>query len=268
MARSAPPPPGDSPDGADALAALRLQLDERLAHCARLMDAGVTIMDPATTYLDSQVKVGRGTVIHPNTTIAGKTVIGRRCRIGPNSVIVESRVGDDCEILASVLEGAVLEPGVDVGPYSHLRPGAHLESGVHIGNFVEVKASRVGAGTKIGHFSYIGDADLGTDVNVGAGTVTCNYDGAQHHATTIEKRAFIGSDTMLVAPVRVGEGATTGAGSVVTKDVPAGALAVGVPARVRSGRIGGAPGAGGTARAGRARSKAVKMAESNPVREV
>jgi len=235
MARAAARPRRSS-DGADVLAALRLQLDERLEHCARLMEAGVTIIDPATTYLGSRVRIGGGTVIHPNTTIAGKTVIGQRCRIGPNSVVADCRIGDDCEVLASVLEGAVLEPGVDVGPYSHLRPGAHLESGVHIGNFVEVKASRVGAGTKVGHFSYIGDCDVGRDVNIGAGTVTCNYDGKKKSRTVIGDGAFIGSDTMLVAPVRVGGRARTGAGAVVTQDVPEGAQVAGVPARETQGR--------------------------------
>ena len=217
--------------GLDAFTVLRTQLEERIEACNRLIERGVTIVDPATTYVQPDVKVGRGTVIYPNTTIAGNTVIGRNCRIGPNTVILESRIGDDCEVFASVLEEAVLEESVDVGPFSHLRPGSHLESGVHIGNFVEVKASRLGEGTKAGHFSYIGDADVGADVNIGAGSVTCNYDGEDKHQTVIEDDAFIGSDTMLVAPVRVGKGAKTGAGSVVTKDVPAGSMVAGVPAR-------------------------------------
>jgi bifunctional UDP-N-acetylglucosamine pyrophosphorylase/glucosamine-1-phosphate N-acetyltransferase len=216
---------------ADAGAILRAQLEQRLEECVRLVDAGVTIIDPATTYLETGVQVGPGTVIYPNTTISGKTAIGRDCRIGPNSVILDSRIGDGAQVLASVLEGAVLEDNVDVGPFSHLRPGAHLESGVHIGNFVEVKASRLGAGTKAGHFSYIGDARVGARVNIGAGAVTCNFDGRKKSKTIIGDNAFIGSDTMLVAPVRVGRGASTAAGSVVTRDVPEGALVAGVPAQ-------------------------------------
>ncbi|HKZ51211.1 MAG TPA: bifunctional UDP-N-acetylglucosamine diphosphorylase/glucosamine-1-phosphate N-acetyltransferase GlmU [Dehalococcoidia bacterium] len=242
--------------------ALRLRIN------ARLQRDGVTIVNPEATYIDADVAVGADTVIYPNTSLWGQSRIGEDCRIGPNTIVADSTIGDGCRVVASMIEGATLEEDVAVGPFSHLRPGSHLAVGVRIGNFAEIKASHLGQRAKMGHFGYIGDTRMGEEVNIGAGTVTCNYDGAQHHATTIEKRAFIGSDTMLVAPVRVGEGATTGAGSVVTKDVPAGALAVGVPARVRSGRIGGAPGAGGTARAGRARSKAVKMAESNPVREV
>jgi bifunctional UDP-N-acetylglucosamine pyrophosphorylase/glucosamine-1-phosphate N-acetyltransferase len=134
-----------------------------------------------------------------------------------------------------MLEEAVLESSVEVGPFSHLRPGSHLETGVHIGNFVEVKASRLGRGTKVGHFSYVGDAEVGEEVNIGAGTVTCNYDGEKKNVTVIGDRAFIGSDTMLVAPVRLGEDAKTGAGAVVTEDVPAGAKVAGVPARSLSG---------------------------------
>lgn len=211
---------------------LRAQIEERLQQCARLMQSGVQIIDPHTTYIAEGVEIGAETIIFPNTTITGDTIIGRNCHIGPNTVIVASRIGDDCEVFASVIEGSALEAGVDVGPFSHLRPDSYLEAGVHIGNFVEVKASRLGRDTKAGHFSYIGDAKLGGDVNVGAGTVTCNYDGKKKSKTTIEDGAFIGSDTMLVAPVRVGKKARTGAGSVVTRDVPAGAAVAGVPARV------------------------------------
>jgi len=193
--------------------------------------AGATIMDLKSTYIDPGIEVGPGTVIYPNTTLIGQVTIGARCRIGPNSVIVDSRIDDEVTVFFSVVEGAVIERGADVGPFSHLRPGAHLEPGVHIGNFVEVKASRIGAGSRAGHFSYIGDAKIGADVNIGAGTVTCNYDGETKNETVIEDGAFIGSDTMLVAPVRVGRKAATGAGSVVTKDVPAGAKVAGVPAR-------------------------------------
>ena len=199
----------------------------------RLMGQGVTIQDPGNTYIDAEVTIGVDTVIRPNTSLRGQTVIGEDCEIGPNSVIQDSRIGDGCRVTASMLEGATLEPGVDVGPFSHLRPGAYLETGVHIGNYVEVKESRLGRGALAGHFSYLGDASIGAGTNIGAGTVTCNFDGKDKHATTIGANAFIGCDTMLVAPVTVGEGAATGAGSVVTKDVPGHLLAVGVPARIR-----------------------------------
>jgi bifunctional UDP-N-acetylglucosamine pyrophosphorylase/glucosamine-1-phosphate N-acetyltransferase len=194
----------------------------------------VRLVDPNTTYIDPGVEIGPHTVIHPNTTITGATSIGTRCRIGPNTIITDSRIEDEVTVFASVVEGAVIERGADVGPFSHLRPGAHLAPRVHIGNFVEVKASHIGPDSRAGHFSYIGDAQVGADVNIGAGTVTCNYDGEQKHETVIEDGAFIGSDTMLVAPVHVGRGATTGAGSVVTKDVADGVKVAGVPARRKS----------------------------------
>ncbi len=215
----------------DVLAALKAQAEERLAQCLRLMEGGVRIVDPATTYVAPSVAVGKDTVIHPNTTIAGESAIGERCHIGPNAVITNCRIGDDAAVQASVLEGAVLEGGTNVGPFSHLRPGTHLEADVHVGNFVEIKASRLGRGTKVGHFTYLGDARVEAQVNIGAGTVTCNYDGEKKNETVIEEGAFIGSDTLLVAPVRIGREAATGAGSVVTKDVPAGAQVAGVPAR-------------------------------------
>lgn len=192
---------------------------------------GAHIISPNTTFIEPGVKIGEGTIIEPNTTISGTTTIGERCRIGPNTVIADSRIGDEVTVFASVVEGAVIERGADVGPFSHLRPGAHLEAGVHVGNFVEVKAARIGTGSRAGHFSYIGDARIGADVNIGAGTVTCNYDGENKNETIIEDGAFIGSDTMLIAPVRVGRKAATGAGSVVTKDVPKGVKVAGVPAR-------------------------------------
>jgi len=218
------------------LAVLEAQARQRLLACARLMEAGVRIVDPATTYIEPGVEVGEGTEIRPNTTISGGSVIGGRCVIGPNALISDSRLGDGCTVTASVLEGAVLERGVEVGPFSHLRPGAHLESEVHVGNFVEVKASRLGRGTKVGHFSYVGDARVGERVNIGAGTVTCNYDGEKKSQTVIGDDAFVGSDTMLVAPVTLGKGSRTGAGAVVTDDVPDGATVAGVPARSLAGR--------------------------------
>jgi bifunctional UDP-N-acetylglucosamine pyrophosphorylase/glucosamine-1-phosphate N-acetyltransferase len=194
---------------------------------------GVTLLDPTLVFIDATVEIGQDTVVYPNTYLQGATVIGRRCRLGPNTIVRDSVIGDGCVIEASVVEGAVLEEGVDVGPFSHLRPGAHLAKGVHVGNFGEVKNSYLGPGTKMGHFSYLGDATVGKDVNIGAGTITCNYDGQRKHPTIIEDGAFIGSDTMLVAPVRVGAGAKIGAGSVVTHDIPPGSIAYGVPARVK-----------------------------------
>ena len=193
---------------------------------------GVHIMEPA--FIDVTVELEPDTTIYPNTFLRGKTAIGKECQIGPGSIIVDSVIADGCRILQSVIEEAVLEEEVEIGPYSHVRPESHIERDVHIGNFAEVKKSRLGKGTKIGHFSYVGDAWLGPDVNIGAGTVTCNYDGVDKHQTVIEEGAFIGSDSVLVAPVRVGARASTGAGSVVTKDVPAGAKVVGVPARIVS----------------------------------
>jgi bifunctional UDP-N-acetylglucosamine pyrophosphorylase/glucosamine-1-phosphate N-acetyltransferase len=194
---------------------------------------GVTIVDPATTFIGADVVIGTDTVIQPNTFLEGTTSIGAECRIGPNTVIRDSKLGERCIVFASVLEGSTLEEGVDVGPFAHLRKGAHLAAGVHMGNFGEIKNSYLGPGTKMGHFSYVGDATIGSKVNIGAGTITCNYDGKRKHRTEIEDGAFIGSDTMLVAPLRVGKGARTGAGAVVTRDVPPDSLAFGVPARVK-----------------------------------
>lgn len=198
----------------------------------QLMAAGVRMIDPNTTYIDVEVSVGPGTVLLPNTHLGGQTVIGEDCRIGPNSILRNATIAEGCVIEASVVDKAVLEAGVDVGPFARLRPGARLGPGVHVGNFGEIKDSTLAAGVKVGHFSYLGDATVGENVNIGAGTITCNYDGKRKNATTIQEGAFIGSDTMLVAPVTIGVGARTGAGAVVTKDVPDHMLAAGVPARV------------------------------------
>jgi len=198
-----------------------------------LMVQGVTLVDPSTTYVEEGVRVGRDTVISPNTHLQGETVIGARCEIGPNTIIRDSVIGDDCRVLASVVERAQMDLGSEIGPFGHLRQGAHLGEGVHMGNFGEVKNAHLGPGAKMGHFSYVGDAEIGPDVNIGAGTVTCNYDGERKHRTEIGRGAFIGSGTMLVAPVSVGANARIGAGSVVTRDVPDGTLAYGVPARPR-----------------------------------
>lgn len=189
------------------------------------------MIDPLSTTIEPDVTIGKDTVIWPNSHLRGNTVVGENCEIGPNSVIQDSQVGNCCKIFASVLDRAIMEDDVDVGPFANLRKGAYLCQGVHMGNFGEVKDSQLGPGTKMGHFSYIGDAIIGSKVNIGAGTITCNFDG-EKNPTEIGSEVFLGSDTMLVAPVKVGEGAHTGAGAVVTKDVPPHSLAVGVPARV------------------------------------
>jgi bifunctional UDP-N-acetylglucosamine pyrophosphorylase/glucosamine-1-phosphate N-acetyltransferase len=211
---------------AQAEAALRRRINRHW------MLEGVTLLDPTTVYIGPEVKIGRDSVVLPNTHLEGTTVVGAACRLGPNTVVRDSSIGDRCRVEASVVEEAKLEEEVQIGPFAHLRRGAHLCRGVHMGNFGEVKNSTLGPGVRMGHFSYVGDATIGPDVNVGAGTVTCNYDGEQKHRTEIEEGAFIGSDTMLVAPVRIGRGSRTGAGSVVTRDVPDWSVAAGVPARV------------------------------------
>lgn len=213
-------------DLAAAESALRRRINERW------MISGVTIVDPSTTYIEPGVTIGWDTVIQPNTHLRGGTTVGERCTIGPNTIVEDSTIADECVVTASVVEQAVMERGSDVGPFGHLRKGARLCEGAHVGNFGELKKSTLGPRAKMGHFSYLGDAEVGAGANVGAGTITCNYDGERKYGTVIEVGAFIGSATMLVAPVRVGKGARTGAGSVVTHDVPDGALAYGVPARV------------------------------------
>lgn len=212
---------------AEAEAILRQRIN------TELMLAGVTLLDPATTFIEADVKVEADTIIYPNTHLQDKTTIGRQCRIGPNTIIRHSTIGARCKIESSVVEEATLEDEVDAGPFAHIRQGAYLCQGVHMGNFGEVKNSRLGPGTKMGHFSYIGDALVGADVNIGCGAITCNFDGKTKHKTIIGDGAFIGSDTMLRAPVTIGKGAVTGAGSVVTRDVPDGATVFGVPARVK-----------------------------------
>jgi bifunctional UDP-N-acetylglucosamine pyrophosphorylase/glucosamine-1-phosphate N-acetyltransferase len=192
---------------------------------------GVTLIDPASTYIEIGVSIGRDTVIMPNTNLHGTTEIGEDNVIGPNSIIRDSKIGNHCKVLASVMEGAVLEDHVDMGPFARLRKGAHLGSHVHMGNFGEVKDSHLADGVKMGHFSYIGNAQIGANTNIGAGTITCNYDGEKKHATEIGEDVFIGSDTMLVAPLKIGARARTGAGAVVTKNVAEDTLVVGVPAR-------------------------------------
>ncbi len=195
------------------------------------MLAGVTIVDPDTTYIGTDARLAPDVVLHPQTYIYGESTIGEGTEVGPQAYIYACQIGKNCRVFYSVLEQATLEDEVDIGPFGHLRRGAHLARGVHMGNFGEVKNSYLGPGTKMGHFSYIGDAEIGANVNIGAGTITCNYDGKRKHKTIIEDDVFIGSDTMLVAPVRIGKGAKTGAGSVVTRDIPPHTLAYGVPAK-------------------------------------
>lgn len=210
---------------AEAGAILRRRINQRW------MLEGVTLIDPVTTYIDPGVTIGMDTVIWPNTHLQGDSIVGEACIVGPNTILRSSRVGNHCKLVSSVLEHAVLEDDIEIGPYCHLRKGAYLERGVHLGNFGEIKNSHLGPGTKMGHFSYIGDAEIGPNVNIGAGTITCNFDGVNKNRTEIAADVFIGSDTMLVAPVKIGEGARTGAGAVVTKNLPEYTLAVGMPAR-------------------------------------
>ncbi|MDL1897610.1 UDP-N-acetylglucosamine diphosphorylase/glucosamine-1-phosphate N-acetyltransferase [Anaerolineae bacterium CFX7] len=198
----------------------------------RVMAEGVTLRDPATIYIDADVEIGPDTVILPNTHLQGKTRVGSDCRIGPNAILRDTIVGDACVIGPSLLEEATLQDHVDIGPFCHLRPHAHLAKHVHLGNYAEVKNSYLDEGVHMGHFSYMGDAQVGAHTNIAAGTITCNYDGKQKHRTVIGENVFIGSDSMLVAPLTIGDNARTGAGAVVTKDVPPNTLAVGVPARV------------------------------------
>ncbi len=200
------------------------------------MRAGVTMRDPSTVYIDSTVELARDVTLEPNVILRGRTRVGEGSVIGAGSHIVDSTVGAGCEVWASVVESAEILDGARVGPYSHLRAGSSIGPQAEIGNFAEVKNSKLGRGVRQHHMSYLGDADVGAGTNVGAGTITANYDGARKHRTTIGEGVFLGVDTMLRAPVTIGDGAKTGAGAVVTRDVPPGKLAVGVPARIREQR--------------------------------
>ncbi|MFQ5611470.1 MAG: bifunctional UDP-N-acetylglucosamine diphosphorylase/glucosamine-1-phosphate N-acetyltransferase GlmU [Anaerolineae bacterium] len=212
---------------AEAEAVLRRRLNRAW------MEAGVTMPDPATVYIGPEVEIDPDTVILPNTHLEGQTRVGRECVLGPNSIIRDSKIGDRCRIEASVVESATMEDEANIGPFGHLRKGAHLGRGAHLGNFGEVKNAYLAPGVKMGHFSYVGDARIDENVNIGAGTITCNYAAdRKKYRTEIGSETFIGSGSLLVAPLKIGRGAITGAGAVVTKDVADDTVVYGVPARV------------------------------------
>ena len=209
----------------EELAMMERLLQDRINR--KWMAAGVTLKDPQTTYIEDEVVIGKDTSIGPNTHLLGRTVIGERCRVDGNAYLTDARLGDEVHLrFGVVITDSVLEKRVEVGPFCHLRPGTHLKASVHIGNFVEVKNSVIGEGTKASHLTYIGDASVGSETNIGAGTITCNYDGFDKYRTKIGDRVQVGSDTQLVAPVAVGDDAYIGSGTTITQDVPAGALAL------------------------------------------
>jgi bifunctional UDP-N-acetylglucosamine pyrophosphorylase/glucosamine-1-phosphate N-acetyltransferase len=211
------------------LAIAQAAMNERL--CRAHMRGGVTIVDPATTYLEPGITIGEDAVIAPNTTIGGGSTIGERTRIGPNARVYNARIGPDVTVVESVVIDTSIAALAVIGPFAHLRGGSVVGSDVRVGNFVELKNARLADGVKAGHLAYLGDATIGENANIGAGTITCNYDGVKKNATEIGRNAFIGSNSSLVAPVTIGEGALTGAGAVVIRDVPAGDRVVGNPAR-------------------------------------
>ena len=226
----------DDPDEAigvntrSQLARAEAAMQQRLR--GRWMEQGVTFILPNSVYLDHAVTLGRDAVLHPNTSIRGVSAIGASSIIGPNTVLTNATVGERCTVSGAVVDSAVMEREAHVGPFSHIRAGTTLKEGAYVGSHAEIKNSTIGERSHVGHFSYIGDARVGEDVNIGAGAVTCNYDGAAKHETVIGAGAFIGSDSLLVAPVTIGEMAMTGAGAVVTSDVLPGQRVAGVPARV------------------------------------
>ena len=207
------------------LAQLDAQL--RVNKCVQLMYEGVTILRPDTCMIDAEVEVGADTVIEPFVQLLGRTRVGSDCRIRSYSVVEDTEIADGVQVKPGcMIEGSRIEAGAIIGPYAHLRPGSEIGEGAHIGNFVETKKARLGRGSKANHLTYLGDAVIGEDVNVGAGTITCNYDGMRKHLTVIEDNAFVGSDSTLIAPVRIGKGAYVAAGSSITEDVPADALGI------------------------------------------
>ena len=200
----------------------------RMAKCQQLMVEGVTIFYPQTCVIDNDVEIGADTIIEPFVQILGKTHIGADCRIRSYSVINDSEIGDGVTVRpGTIMDGARIGSGAVIGPYSHLRPGSDIGEGGHVGNFVETKKIKLGKGSKANHLTYLGDAEIGEGVNIGAGTITCNYDGVHKHTTVIEDGVFVGSDSTLVAPVKLGKGAYVGAASCITEDVPAESLAIG-----------------------------------------
>jgi bifunctional UDP-N-acetylglucosamine pyrophosphorylase/glucosamine-1-phosphate N-acetyltransferase len=211
------------------LAIAQAAMNERL--CRAHMRAGVTIVDPATTYLEPGITIGEDALIAPNTSIGGGSTIGERARIGPNARVFNARIGPDVTVVESVVIDTSIAALAVIGPFAHLRGGSVVGSDVRVGNFVELKNARLADGVKAGHLAYLGDATIGENANIGAGTITCNYDGVNKNPTEIGRNAFIGSNSSLVAPVTIGEGALTGAGAVVIRDVPAGDRVVGNPAR-------------------------------------
>jgi bifunctional UDP-N-acetylglucosamine pyrophosphorylase / glucosamine-1-phosphate N-acetyltransferase len=217
-----------------------VQAEERIRERTneRLMLAGVTLQQPSSTFIDASVEIAADVTIEPNVTLRGRTVIGRDTVIRAGSQLIDAQVGEGCTIWASVIEQSTVGDRVRIGPFSHLRGGCVIGDDAEIGNYAEMKNTRFGAQSKMHHFGYLGDADVGRSVNIGAGTITANYDGRNKNRTVIGDGAFIGSDSILRAPVTIGAGSYTGAGSVVTKDVPDGKLAVGVPARIRERRTG------------------------------
>lgn len=220
----------------DRVALAQVRAIAQRAICERHMRAGVTVVDPGQTIIDVDVEIGQDALIEPGSALKGATVVAANAVVGPNATVLDSRIGEGARVRVSWLEQAVLHAGVTVGPFAYLRPGAELHEGAKAGTFVEIKNSTVGAHTKVPHLSYIGDADIGEQSNLGAGTITANYDGRAKHRTTIGSRVRGGVDTAFVAPVTVGDDAYTAAGSVVTEDVPAGALAV---ARARQHNVEG-----------------------------
>ncbi len=222
-------------DSAIALAAAARTL--RMRKADRLIAAGVIIEDPERTYIDYGVEIAPDTVILPGSHLRGETRIGRNCTIGPDVFLDDAVIEDGCRLLYAVVEKARVRDNTCIGPYAHVRPRSDIGPNARIGNFVEVKASRVREGAKAGHLAYLGDADVGEHTNIGAGAITCNYDGKEKHSTIIGKRAFIGSNASLVAPVKIGDDALIGAGSTITEDVPDGDLALGRACQVNKERV-------------------------------
>jgi bifunctional UDP-N-acetylglucosamine pyrophosphorylase/glucosamine-1-phosphate N-acetyltransferase len=211
------------------LALARCEMNARL--CAQHMRDGVTIVDPATTYLEPELQIGRDTVIYANTSIGRLSEIGEGCTVGPSTRLSNAVLGKATTVRESVLSDVVVGDGVTIGPFAHLRGGAVLGDDVRVGNFVEIKKSNLAAGVKASHLAYLGDATIGEETNIGAGTITANYDGEKKNETIIGKDVRIGSNSSLIAPLTIGDGALTGAGAVVTKDVAPGQRVVGNPAR-------------------------------------